>query len=207
MKPERTFVRVVLTSALLALALLATRPASAHLANFGSWEVTRDYLGELFEGADRFLAKKHQFTDTQVERIEATLGFELYPEDREPTFYVAVDEDHGRKKFLGVAMFIDPRVEPKVLEGRPLRLEVGIAVDPQGKVAAVRVFDYRGDLTLTKPKFLSQFHGMKLGDEFTMDDNEELTPVDGQEQESQLIANAVHEALYLMKISLGKSSR
>ncbi len=199
----RRFVAVLCVLGVLAV----SAPVAAHLANFGSWEVTRDYLGQLFDGADRFLAKKHRFTDTQVERIESKLGFELYPEDREPTFYVAVEKQDGRKRFRGVAIFIDPRVEPKVLGGQVLRLEVGIAVDPKGRVARVRVFDYKGDLELTRPAFLTQFEGMKLGDEFTIAKNDALTSVEGQESESQLIANAVYEALYLMKISLGKSSR
>ena len=187
-----------------ALCFVVPASAGAHLATFGSWRVTRDYLGKLFPGANHFLVKKHQFDDKQVARIEKKLGFDLYPEDRTPTFYVAVAKKGGKKKFLGVAMFVDPRVKPKILDGAALRLEVGVAVDARGHIARMRVFDYRGDLALTKPKFLDQFHGMLLDDEFDLKKNDHLHAVSGEEKESQLVADAGREALYLMKISLGR---
>ncbi len=176
---------------------LAPTPAQAHLANFGSWELTREYLGELFPEATEFKAKKDQYTDAEVAELEKKLGFKLYPEDRTPTFYIA--ERDG--SLLGVALFIDPRVEPKVLGGAVLTLEVGIGVDPAGAVERVRVFDYRGDLALTKPAFLGQLEGRTLDSEFEMG-VDGLVPVAGEEEESQLVANAAREALLLMKASL-----
>lgn len=175
--------------------------ATAHLANFGSWEVTREYLGQLFPEATEFKAKKHSFSPAEVTAIEKELGFELYPEDHNPTFYIARQTSGETSRFLGVAVFIDPRVEPKMLGGAVLRLECGIAVDPDGAVERVRIFEYRGDLALTRPEFLDQLAGRTLESEFEV--GKEIQAVEGEEEESQLVANAAYEALYLMKIALG----
>lgn len=186
--------------AVVAMALLfwlQPTPLSAHLANFGSWEVTRDYLGELFPAATDFKAKKDRYSDEEVAELEEVLGFSLYPEDRTPTFYIA--EKNG--EFLGVSLFIDPRVQPKILDGAVVTLEVGIGVGPDGAIERVRVYDYRGNLALTRDAFLGQFEGRTLDSGFTMGEKG-LEPVTGEEEESQLVANAAREALLLMKKSL-----
>lgn len=189
----------------LVLSVLWAPRAEAHLANFGSWEVTREYLGQLFDRATEFKAKRYTFDDQQVADIESELGFELYPEDRNPTFYIANRVEAGSTEFLGVAVFIDPRLEPKALGGAVLKLECGIAVGPDGAITHVAVFDYRGDLALTRDAFLSQFEGKTLESNFKV--GEGVTAVPGEEESSQLVANAAYEALYLMKVSLGQGAK
>lgn len=68
--------------------------------------------------------------------LEQQLGFELYPEDETPEFYVAHDR---AGQCLGVALFIDPRTKPKILDGSVSTLEVGIGVDARGAINRVRV--------------------------------------------------------------------
>ncbi|QED25714.1 hypothetical protein FRD01_00225 [Microvenator marinus] len=195
-----------LLALVLAFASFGTpRDADAHLATFGSWEITREYLGELFPEATDFLSRDVTYTDAQVAAIEKELGFSLYPEDKTPTFYIAVQNVGGKRKLLGVAIFIDPRLQPKVIGGSVLRLEVGIAVNSKGQIHKIRVFDYRGNLALTRPAFLDQFNGMKLDDKFVI--GPKIKAVDGEAEESQLVANAAREALYLMKVSLGKGAQ
>jgi hypothetical protein len=92
-----------------------------------------------------------------------------------------------------------------VIGGSVLRLEVGIAVNSKGQIHKIRVFDYRGNLALTRPAFLDQFNGMKLDDKFVI--GPKLRAVEGESEESQLVANAAREALYLMKVSLGKGAQ
>ncbi len=184
------------------LGFASPAPASAHLATFGSWEITEQYLKVLFPEATRFLVKEASYSPAQVVEIEKELGFALYPEDINPTFYIAVRGQGKTQKVLGVALFVDPRLQPKALEGAAIRLEIGVGVDTKGKISAVHVFDYRGDLSLTRPAFLNQFNGMKLGDEFKI--GKHLKAAANEAAESQLVANAAHEVLYLMKISLGK---
>lgn len=178
--------------------------AHGHLATFGSWEITRAYLGEIFPEATNFLRRKERLTRAQVKEIEGELGFELNPEDWEPEFYIAVDESGGERRLLGVAVFVDPRVEARHLGGGVVRIEVGIGVDSAGRIARVRLFEYRGSRALTEDAFLRQLEGRRLGDSFAVGPDEEIKPVEDEPLESQLVANAAHEALYLMKVALGR---
>ena len=193
-----------LQTLLMALALLglgadvalAPVPAEAHLAKWGSWEITHRNLMRLFPDADpnAWRIKRYQYSEKEVEFLEQELGFELYPEDKTPEFFVAHDTEG---KFLGVALFIDPRTKPKILDGSVLTLEIGIGVDARGNINRVRVYDYRGDVRLTKDEFLDQLKGRGLDSEFRMG-KDGLTPVPGEDEESQLVSNAGREALLLM---------
>jgi len=176
--------------------------ANAHLAKWGSWAITHRNLMKLFPEADpnTWRIKRYQYSDEEVKQLEEQLGFALYPEDKQPEFYIAQD---SQGQFLGVAIFIDPRTQPKILDGGVLTLEVGIGVNAQGKINRVQVYDYRGDLRLTQLAFLQQLHTKALSSNFTMG-KAGLIPVAGEPEESQLVANAAKEALLLMKVALGR---
>ena len=90
-----------------------------------------------------------------------------------------------------------------MLNGGILTLEVGIGVNTKGEISRVRVYDYRGNLELTKDKFLGQLKGRTLDSNYEMGKGG-LKPVEGELEESQLVANAGHEALLLMKTALGR---
>jgi hypothetical protein len=177
-------------------------PADAHLAKWGSWEITHRNLTRLFPDADpnAWKIKRYQYSDEEVKLLEKELGFELYPEDKAPEFFIAHDPDGS---FLGVAIFIDPRTKPKILDGGVLTLEIGIGVNAKGEINRVRVYDYRGNVELTKPEFLDQLKGRTLDSNFTIGKGG-LVGVDGEPEESQLVANAGREALLLMKVALGR---
>ncbi|MCA9714269.1 MAG: hypothetical protein H6713_09305 [Myxococcales bacterium] len=176
--------------------------AEAHLAKWGSWEITHRNLMRLFPDADpnAWRIKRYQYSEREVGFLEEQLGFELYPEDKQPEFYIAQDRGGA---FLGVAIFIDPRTKPKILNGGVLTLEVGIGVDAAGQINRIRVYDYRGNIELTRDAFLDQLRGKSLESEFTMGQGG-LTPVAGEPEESQLVSNAGREALLLMKVALGR---
>jgi hypothetical protein len=200
--PLRTLLMALTMLGLGADVALAPAPADAHLAKWGSWEITHRNLMRLFPDADpnAWRIKRYQFSQKEVTALERELGFELYPEDKTPEFYIAHD---AGGKFLGVALFIDPRTKPKVLDGSVLTLEVGIGVDARGTISRVRVYDYRGDIRLTKDDFLNQLKGRGLDSEFRMG-KDGLKPVPSEDEESQLVANAGREALLLMKVALGR---
>lgn len=189
-------------ASLLAVPMVAPPAAQAHLAKWGSWEITHRNLMKLFPTADPngWRIKRYAFSRAEVAALEAELGFALYPEDKTPEFYIAHDR---RGQFLGVALFIDPRTQPKVLDGSVLTLEVGVGVDARGKINRVRVYDYRGDVRLTQADFLDQLKGRGLDAEFRMG-HDGLRGVSGEAEESQLVANAGREALLLMKVALGR---
>lgn len=176
--------------------------AEAHLAKWGSWEITHRNLMKLFPDADpnSWRIKRYQYSEREVKFLERELGFELYPEDKQPEFFVAQDRAGA---FLGVAIFIDPRTKPKILNGGVLTLEVGIGVDAAGTINRIRVYDYRGNVELTKDAFLDQLRGKTLESNFAMGTGG-LTAVVGEPEESQLVSNAGREALLLMKVALGR---
>lgn len=181
---------------------LAPRESEAHLAKWGSWEITHRNLMKLFPDADPngWRIKRYQYSDNEVKLLEKELGFELYPEDKLPEFFIASDPQGN---FLGVAIFIDPRTKPKILDGGVLTLEVGIGVNAGGKINRIKVYDYRGNLALTQDAFLGQLRGRDLDGNFTMG-RDGLKAVEGEPEESQLVGNAAREALLLMKVALGR---
>lgn len=186
-----------------------TPAAEAHLATWGSWDVTKKNLDVLFPEATQYMRKKHSFSASEVLEIERALGFSLYPEDRNPEFYIAVREVAGKQELLGVAIFIDPRSKPRVEKGEVVRLEVGIGVDGAGKVQRVALYDYRGDASVGGQGWLGQLQGRTLQSSFKLgsasaDGLPALRPVPGEEEDCQLVANASFEALYLMKVALGR---
>jgi len=188
-------------SLMMCLALPA--PVSeAHLAKWGTWEITHRNLMKLFPDADpnAWRIKRYQYSDPEVKFLEAQLGFELYPEDKQPEFFIAQD---AAGDFLGVAIFIDPRTKPKILAGGILTLEVGIGVNAAGKINRIKVYDYRGNLELTKESFLDQLRDKTLDSNFVMG-KDGLSAVASEPEESQLVGNAAREALLLMKVALGR---
>ncbi len=174
--------------------------AFAHLSTFGSWETTEKHLNALFPEANTFLVKSDTYADEKVKEIEKTLGFKLFPEDLAPTFYIALKKEGKSKKFLGVAMFIDPRVENQ----STARFDVGVAVNKAGKISRIRVFENRSSRALGSPSFLDQFEGLNLKSDFNLSSNKKVNLLSDFPVESQLVSNAAFEALYLMKISLSK---
>jgi hypothetical protein len=198
----RLFKKFLAIAALGLAIAMPSAPADAHLAKWGSWEITHRNLTRLFPDADpnAWKIKRYQYSDEEVELLEKELGFELYPEDKAPEFFIAHDVDGN---FLGVAIFIDPRTKPKILDGGVLTLEVGIGVNAKGEINRVRVYDYRGNVELTQNEFLDQLKGRTLDSGFTMGKGG-LAGVDGEPEESQLVSNAGREALLLMKVALGR---
>ena len=188
-------------SLLMCLALPAP-PSEAHLAKWGTWEITHRNLMKLFPDAhpNAWRIKRYSYSDAEVKYLEAQLGFELYPEDKQPEFFIA---QGAAGDFLGVGIFLDPRTKPKILAGGILTLEVGIGVNAAGKINRIKVYDYRGNLELTKDAFLDQLRERTLDSNFTMG-KDGLTAVAAEPEESQLVGNAAREALLLMKVALGR---
>ncbi len=183
--------------------------ASAHLSTFGSWETTENHLNSLFPDATKYRIKSDKYSAAEVKKIEDKLGFQLYPEDLTPTFYLAFNEEGEKKTFLGVAIFIDPRLENESIA----RFDVGVAVDTLGRVRNIRIFENRTFRDLAAPAFLDQFQGFNDKSNFDLAPNftgpnhantKKVKSVTNADQESQLVSNAAFAALYLMKISLSK---
>ena len=110
-----------------------------------------------------------------------------------------------RRRAGAWAGFIDPRTKPKILDGGILTLEVGIGVNARGEINRVKVYDYRGNVELTKDAFLGQLQGRNLDCSFKVG-KKGIAGVPEEPEESQLVANAGREALLLMRTALGSGA-
>ncbi len=188
--------------ALVAVAVgLGPATADAHLAKSGPWMDTLAKLQRLYPAADpnAWKVKRHTLSDAEVERLEKQLRLSLYPEDRKPAFYFAQDTD---EKLVGVAVLVDPRPEPKVVNGEVVTMEVAVGVDATGTINGLALIEHDGDAALGEPAFLDQLVGRNLGCSFVMGKGG-LVALPDAKQDSQDIANAAREALLLMKTALG----
>jgi|GEM_PF-1414901 len=190
--------------ALLALAFaLAAIPAQAHLRKHDTWHDTLVRLSKLYPEADPngWTIERHAFAEEEVTALEKELGFSLYAADKEPSFFLAHDTEGA---FLGIAILIDGRSVPKVVEGKVMTLDVGVGVDARGRIAKLEVLDYAGSAVLGERAFLDQIVGRNLSCSFKVGKGG-MTPATDEPKESQLVAEAAREALVVMRLALGST--
>ncbi|HLG21622.1 MAG TPA: FMN-binding protein, partial [Candidatus Manganitrophaceae bacterium] len=128
----------------------------------------------------------------QIGRIEQALGERVEAESRAPTFYPAFAKA-GEK--IGFVLFAD-----QAGENGPI--EMGVAVDPQGKVRHVTIFSSREDKKIGQPAFLDQFNGKSAKDPLKI--GADITPVAGAEKASQAVANGVRKVLLIKQEVFGE---
>lgn len=186
----------------LAVALVLTAaPANAHLRKHDAWQDTLVRLAKLYPEADPngWTIERHTFSEEDVVALEKELGFSLYAADKEPSFFLAHDTEG---KFLGVALVVDARSVPKVVEGKVMTLDVGVGVDARGQIAKLALLDYAGSAALGERAFLDQIVGRNLSCSFKVGKGG-MTPATDEPKESQLVADAAREALIVMRQALG----
>ncbi len=184
--------------------LVGPSVSSAHIAPTGEWAATYRHLQRLFPKADpdSWRILRYQISEDNAQRLERDLGFEPTPHDRRPTFYVARDE---RGEFLGVAMFVTPHIEAAAADGHRhdghAHFEVGVAVAPDGSLAALHPYEVGEATALRAPAFLEQFQGRTLASSFQI--GEDLDAAAGFPLSSQHVADAARESLLTMQLALG----
>ena len=184
--------------------LVLASPANAHLRKHDAWQDTLVRLAKLYPEADPngWTIERHAFSEEAVAALENNLGFSLYAADKEPAFFLAHDEEG---KFLGIALLIDARSVPKVVEGKVMTLDVGVGVDARGRIAKLELLDYAGSPALSERTFLDQIVGRNLSCSFKVGKGG-MTPATDEPKESQLVADAAREALIIMRQALGSKS-
>lgn len=178
---------------------MSTGPAvHAHMADVDEWGTTYRRLVELFPRAapNRWKILRYHLSKHEAHALGNALGFTLDPLDYQPRFYVAYDR---LGSLLGVAMFIEPHSH----DAGHASFEIDVAVDPRGRIAALRTHHPERKAELSSTEFLHQFRGRDLDSSFSLA-SEDLNYVPGLTAESQLVANAAHEALLYMKVALGR---
>ncbi|MBI4714376.1 MAG: hypothetical protein HY760_00240 [Nitrospirae bacterium] len=161
--------------------LLAGAPGSD--AHQKGWPGKR--LSQTFPDAAKFTSRQMTLSTAQIASVEEKLGERLEAENRTPTFYSALDKAGAK---IGFVLFSDQA-------GELGAIEMGVAVDPEGKVRHVAVFSSREDRRIGKEEFLDQFHGKTAADPLKV--GEDITPPAGAEKASQTVANGVRKVLLI----------
>lgn len=183
-----TRVRVAIAVTTL-MALFLVSVADAHQKG---WPGKR--LSQVFPEAAKFTSRQVTLSPDQLARIEQALGERVESESRTPTVYPAFDKA-GNK--IGFVMFADQA-------GENGSIEVGVAVDAEGKVRHVTVLESREDRRLAKQDFLDQFQGKTVKDVLKL--GADLTPVAGAEKASQAVATGVRKVLLITQEAFGEQT-
>ncbi len=175
------------TLIMIVAALLIGPNTSAHQKGWPGKRLSRTY-----PEAAKFTSRQGGLSAEQIGRIEQALGERVEAESRAPTFYPAFDKA-GEK--IGFVLFADQ-------SGENGPIEMGVAVDPQGKVRHVVIFSSREDKKISQPVFLDQFNGKTAKDPLKI--GADITPVTGAEKASQAVANGVRKALLIKQEVFGE---
>ncbi|MBI5197209.1 MAG: FMN-binding protein [Nitrospirae bacterium] len=169
------------------VALLAWAPGSD--AHQKGWPGKR--LSQTFPEAAKFTSRQVTLSAAQIAAVEEKLGERLEAESRTPTFYSALDKA-GTK--IGFVLFADQT-------GELGAIEMGVAVDSEGKVRHVVVFSSRENRGISKEDFLDQFHGKAVADLLKV--GEDIIPVVGAEKATHAVANGVRKVLLIKQSVFG----
>ncbi len=151
-------------------------------------------LSQTYPEAAKFTSRQAGLSAEQIGRIEQALGERIEAESRAPTFYPAFNKA-GEK--IGFVLFADQ-------SGENGPIEMGVAVDSQGKVRHVVIFSSREDKKVSQPAFLDQFNGKSVKDPLKV--GADMTPVSGAEKASQAVANGVRKVLMIKQEVFGEQT-
>lgn len=172
---------------MIVMVLLVGPTASAHQKGWPGKRLSRTY-----PEAAKFTSRQAGLSAEQIGRIEQALGERIEAESRAPTFYPAFNK--GGEK-IGFVLFAD-----QAGENGPI--EIGVAVDPQGRVQHVVIFSSREDKKISQTAFLDQFNGKTAKDPLKI--GTDMTSVAGAEKASQAVANGVRKALLIKQEVFGE---
>lgn len=147
-------------------------------------------LKETFPQATRFTSQQVTLNGTQIERVERELNARLPPEDRRPTFYPAYQ---GGEK-IGMVIFVD-----ETGENGPI--DIGIALNRSGEIAAVKILAHREKSIITREDFLKRFVGKSARDVLKLED--EIVPLKYAPRASKAVIRAVKKALLIKQEVFG----
>lgn len=172
--------------------LAALMAGSSAFAHQKGWPGKR--LRQVFPEAAKFTSRQATLSSDQITRIEQAIGDRLEPENRIPTFYPAFGKAGGK---IGFVLFADQ-------VGENAGIEMGVAVDPAGKVLHVVILSSREDKRIGNDEFLDQFHGKAAKDLLKV--GADITPVPGAEKISQVVATGVRKVLLIKQEAFGEQN-
>lgn len=158
------------------------------LSNAHETEFPGQKLAVIFPKAKKFVQRNAVLTQDKIASIEEELGAKLRAEDQKPIFYIPIDEINGKKRAIGLVLFIDVKGPRGVIDG-------AVGLNMQGKVVKVSVYAHKESDAIASEQFLKQFIGMGIDAAFKV--GEDIAAVAGHEQASQAVALLPKKTLVL----------
>jgi len=153
--------------------------------------IPKEELKVLFPAVTSFSARDCKPSKAQQTAIEQQVGLKLTDDDLHNKCVVALHKTpEGKTASVGVAWFTH-------VEGTKGDLEVGLALDPQGKVLRVAVYEHQESNAIKGQDFLQQFAGKSPDDPFRI--GQDLRAAAGDARGSQLAATAFRKAALVIK--------
>ena len=176
----------VFTATLIALAAI---PAAAHDR---SWPGKK--LSVAMPEAKSFAQRNASLASAQVDWVETALGEPVRSEDKTPAFFVATD---AAGKSAGVVLFLDAR-------GANGKIELGLVLDPAGRILRVVLYEHSEPASVSDRKFLDQLAGKTAASKLKI--GVDLEAPDESKQSGQAIASAAKRGALLAMAALGVGS-
>ncbi len=172
---------------LITLALFVCFSSTAFAHN-RSWPGKR--LEEMLPEAKTYSQKQGSLTPPQIAWVEKSLGEPIRAEDRNPLFYVGAAKDGA---VVGTVVFIDA-------SGLNGKIEMGLAIDPVGRVIRALLFEHSEGAYVASSAFLGQFRGKKASDKFKI--GVDIKAPTEEKKGAQIVATAIRRGLLLAMAAL-----
>jgi hypothetical protein len=183
---RKTFMNVIRIFILSLLSMnLVFSSAQAHQR---SWPGKK--LSETLPAGKNFVQKQVTLNAAQIKWVENGLGEKIQTEDSTPSFYstnLAVGQASSWVVFLDAT-------------GANGKIEIGLALDPTGKIINVALLDGSESKDVQAPTFLKQFVGKTGTEKFKV--GEDIRSPAGQNGAAQAIATGVRRGLLLAMAAL-----
>jgi len=154
-------------------------------------------LKVLVPQAESFEQRNLYMSDEQRLEIEKALKTGLPEEDLKPSLYFAVvrqTKDSPPRKEAAV-LFIDAY-------GEGGKIEIGVAVNRNGDLMRIHIFENSESENLSHQAFLNQYEGKKASDAFMV--GADITAPAGKEKDAQAIASGVRRGVLIINELLRK---
>lgn len=133
-------------------------------------------LAAIFPQAKKFVQRSATLTKDKIASIEKELGAKLRKEDKKPIFYIPISD---QKRPLGLVLFVDVQGPLGVIDG-------AVGLDMKGKIVKVAVYEHKESDAIASEKFLKQFIGKGIDDDFKV--GKDVEAVKGYEEASKAVA-------------------
>lgn len=149
-------------------------------------------LRQVWTQAQSFSSKQISLSPSQISTLNAE-GVKIGSEDRSPTFYFAQEKipSSDKAKTIGVILFIDEY-------GANGLMEISVAMNPEGTINKIDLWEHSENSAVAKNEFLSQFTGKSAKDSFIT--NKDYHPAPESLKASEAVAKAALKALKITNV-------